>query len=90
MVFSKNLAHGKKDKSYLVLSFDLNLKDNPKQTDTTPSTQLEKSKKKDQQTKGKKMRKKRNKAQSKAQSEEQNRVEMVTDNRLVEDPPGKI
>ena len=54
MVFSKNLAHGKKDKSYLVLSFDLNLKYNPKQTDTTPSTQLEKSKKKDQQTKGKK------------------------------------
>ena len=31
---------------------------------------------------------KKNKAQSKAQSEEQNRVEMVTDNRLVEDPPG--
>ena len=44
---------GKKNKSYQVLSFDLNLKDNPKQTDTTPSTQLEKSKKKDQQTKGK-------------------------------------
>ena len=81
---------GKKNKSYQVLSFDLNLKDNPKQTDTTPSTQLVKSTKKDQQTKGKKKRKKKNKAQSKAQSEEQNRVEMVTDNRLVEDPPGKI
>ena len=90
MVFSKNLARGKKNKSYQVLSFDLNLKDNPKQTDTTPSTQLEKSKKKDQQTKGKKKKKKKNKAQSKAQWEEQNRVEMVTDNRLVEDPPGKI
>ena len=40
--------------------------------------------------KGKKKRKKKNKAQIKAQSEEQNRVEMVTDNRLVEDPPSKI
>ena len=63
--------------------------DNQEQTDTTPLTQLEKSTKNDQQTKGKKKRKKKNKAQSKAQSEEQNRVEMVTDNRLVEDPPGK-
>nr|XP_058959017.1 ATP-dependent RNA helicase DDX24-like isoform X4 [Pocillopora verrucosa] len=61
--------------------------DNLEQTVTTPSTQLEKSTKNDQQTKGKKKRKKKNKAQSKAQSEEQNRVEMVTDNRLVEDPP---
>ena len=77
-------------KSYIVLSFDLNLQDNLEQTVTTPSTQLEKSTKNDQQTKGKKKRKKKNKAQSKAQSEEQNRVEMVTDNRLVEDPPGKI
>ena len=73
-----------------MFSFDLNLKDNLKQTVTTPLTQLGKSTKNDQQTKGKKKRKKRNKAQSKAQSEEQNRVEMVTDNRLVEDPPGKI
>ena len=81
---------GKKKKSYIVLSFDLNLQDNLEQTVTTPSTQLEKSTKNDQQTKGKKKRKKKNKAQSKAQSEEQNRVEMVTDNRLVEDPPGKI
>ena len=79
-----------KKKSYIVLSFDLNLQDNLEQTVTTPSTQLEKSTKNDQQTKGKKKRKKKNKAQSKAQSEEQNRVEMVTDNRLVEDPPGKI
>ncbi|XP_066030505.1 ATP-dependent RNA helicase DDX24 isoform X1 [Pocillopora verrucosa] len=62
-------------------------KDNQEQTDTTPLTQLEKSTKNDQQTKGKKKRKKKNKAQSKAQSEEQNRVEMVTDNRLMEDPP---
>ena len=31
---------GKKNKSYQVLSFDLNLKDNPKQTDTTPSHNL--------------------------------------------------
>nr|XP_058967468.1 uncharacterized protein LOC131793993 [Pocillopora verrucosa] len=61
--------------------------DNLEQTVTTPSTQLEKSTKNDQQTKGKKKRKKKNKAQSKAQSEEQNRVEMVTDNRLVEDLP---
>ncbi|XP_066030543.1 ATP-dependent RNA helicase DDX24-like [Pocillopora verrucosa] len=61
--------------------------DNQEQTDTTPLTQLEKSTKNDQQTKGKKKRKKKNKAQSKAQSEEQNRVEMVTDNRLEEDPP---
>ena len=67
----------------------LYLQDNQEQTDTTPLTQLEKSTKKDQQTKGKKKRKKKNKAQSKAQSEEQNRVEMVTDNRLEEDPPGK-
>ena len=80
----------KEKKSYIVLSFDLNLQDNLEQTVTTPSTQLEKSTKNDQQTKGKKKRKKKNKAQSKAQSEEQNRVEMVTDNRLVEDPPGKI
>ena len=93
LVFSRSLAHGKKKKekkSYIVLSFDLNLQDNLEQTVTTPSTQLEKSTKNDQQTKGKKKRKKKNKAQSKAQSEEQNRVEMVTDNRLVEDPPGKI
>ena len=48
LVFSKSLAHGKKKKSYIVFSFDLNLKDNVEQTDTTPSTQLEKSKKKDQ------------------------------------------
>ena len=41
-------------KSYIVLSFDLNLQDDQEKTDTTPSTQLEKSKKKDQQTKGKK------------------------------------
>ena len=74
-------------KSYIVLSFDLNLQDNLEQTVTTPSTQLEKSTKNDQQTKGKKKKKKKNKAQSKAQSEEQNRVEMVTDNSLVEDPP---
>ena len=67
----------------------LYLQDNQEQTDTTPLTQLEKSTKNDQQTKGKKKRKKKNKAQSKAQSEEQNRVEMVTDNRLEEDPPGK-
>ena len=67
----------------------LYLQDLQEQTDTTPLTQLEKSTKNDQQTKGKKKRKKKNKAQSKAQSEEQNRVEMVTDNRLVEDPPGK-
>ena len=84
------LTGKKKKKSYIVLSFDLNLQDNLEQTVTTPSTQLEKSTKNDQQTKGKKKRKKKNKAQSKAQSEEQNRVEMVTDNRLVEDPPGKI
>ena len=90
LVFSRSLAHGEKKKSYIVLSFDLNLQDNLEQTVTTPSTQLEKSTKNDQQTKGKKKRKKKNKAQSKAQSEEQNRVEMVTDNRLVEDPPGKI
>ena len=64
--------------------------DYPKQTVTTPSTQLKKSTKNDQQTKGKKKRKKKNKAQSKAQSEEQNSVEMVTDSRLVEDPPSKI
>ena len=81
---------GKKNKSYIVFSFYLNLMDYPKQTVTTPSTQLEKSTKNDQQTKGKKKRKKKNKAQSKAQSEEQNRAEMVTDNRLVEDPSGKI
>ena len=68
----------------------LYLQDNQEQTDTTPLTQLEKSTKNDQQTKGKKKRKKKNKAQSKAQSEEQNRVEMVTDNRLVEDPLGEI
>ena len=79
-----------KKKSYIVFSFYLNLMDYPKQTVTTPSTQLEKSTKNDQQTKGKKKRKKKNKAQSKAQSEEQNRVELVTDNRLVEDPPSKI
>ena len=89
LVFSRSLAHGEK-KSYIVLSFDLNLQDNLEQIVTTPSTQLEKSTKNDQQTKGKKKRKKKNEAQSKAQSEEQNRVEMVTDNRLVEDPPGKI
>ena len=89
LVFSRSLARGEK-KSDIVLSFDLNLQDNLEQTVTTPSTQLEKSTKNDQQTKGKKKRKKKNKAQSKAQSEEQNRVEMVTDNRLVEDPPGKI
>ena len=58
-------------KSYIVLSFDLNLQDNLEQTVTTPSTQLEKSTKNDQQTKGKKKKKKKNKAQSKAQSEEQ-------------------
>ena len=90
MVFSKHLTHREKKKSYTVFSFDLNLQDNPEQTDTTLSTQLGKSTKNDQQTKGKKKRKKRNKAKSKAQSEEQNRVEMVTENRLVEDPPGKI
>ena len=64
-VFSKHLTHRKKNKGHIVLSFDLNLYDNLEQTDTTPSTQLEKSKKKDQQTKGKKKRKKKNKAQSK-------------------------
>ena len=44
----------------------LYLQDNQEQTDTTPLTQLEKSMKNDQQTKGKKKRKKKNKAQSKA------------------------
>ena len=34
---------GKKKKSYIVLSFDLNLQDNLEQTVTTPSTQLEKA-----------------------------------------------
>ena len=51
---------------------------------------LKKAKRRTNRQRGKKTRKKKNKAQSKAQSEEQNRVEMVTDNRLVEDPPGKI
>ena len=70
------------------MSFDLNLQDNLEQTVTTPSTQLEKAWRMTNRQREKEEEKK-NKAQSKAQSEEQNRVEMVTDNRLVEDPPGK-
>ena len=37
------LTGKKKKKSYIVLSFDLNLQDNLEQTVTTPSTQLEKA-----------------------------------------------
>ena len=41
--FSLKVWLAEKKKSYIVLSFDLNLQDNLEQTVTTPSTQLEKA-----------------------------------------------